>query len=134
MASLGNVQSDSEEHITYDDQQKINKFACCNTRLDDIKKDLETKETELNNLGDAEDEIMIALDTDEKVPFLVGEVFVYKTQESATEALAKEKEIITVEIARLKLKAAEFESSMGQLKADLYAKFGNNINLEAEED
>ena len=33
-------------------------------------------------MTDAEDEMMIALDTDEKVPFLVGEVFILKTQVS----------------------------------------------------
>ena len=37
-------------------------------------------QTELNNLGDAEDEMMIALDGDEKVPYLLGEVFILKTQ------------------------------------------------------
>ena len=35
---------ETEIHITYDDQQKINEFARCNTRLDDIKEELKTKE------------------------------------------------------------------------------------------
>lgn len=34
----------------------------------------------MQNLQDAEDEMLIALDTDEKVPFMVGEVFIMKTQ------------------------------------------------------
>lgn len=85
-------------------------------------------------MADAEDEMMIALDTDEKVPYLVGEVFIMKTQEDATENINKEKEIVREEIAALKTKAADFEVIMSQLKADLYAKFGNNINLEADDD
>jgi hypothetical protein len=37
-------------------------------------------QTDLHNLGDAEDEMMLALDADEKVPYLLGEVFLLKTQ------------------------------------------------------
>lgn len=55
-------------------------------------------------------------------------------QESATESIGREKESVKAEIEALKVKATDLESSMSQLKADLYAKFGNNINLEAEED
>lgn len=39
-------------------------------------------QNDLQNLQDAEDEMMIALDTDEKVPFMVGEVFIMKSQVS----------------------------------------------------
>lgn len=39
-------------------------------------------QNELQNLQDAEDEIMIALDGDEKVPYMVGEVFIMKSQVS----------------------------------------------------
>lgn len=134
MASFENLSSDSDVHITYDDQQKINKFARCNIRLEDLKEELKTKETDLNNLGDAEDEMMIALDPEENVPFLLGEVFILKSQESATETLTRDKEAVRDEIVLLKSKAADLEASMSVLKSDLYAKFGNNINLEADED
>ena len=39
-------------------------------------------QNDLQNLQDAEDEMMIALDSDEKVPFMVGEVFIMKSQVS----------------------------------------------------
>jgi hypothetical protein len=38
-------------------------------------------------LGDAEDEMMLALDADEKVPYLLGEVFLLKTQVRKTMSL-----------------------------------------------
>lgn len=55
-------------------------------------------------------------------------------QESATESLSRDKEIVREEIAQLKSKSSDLEASMSVLKSDLYAKFGNNINLEADED
>ena len=41
-----------------------------------------SSQNDLQNLQDAEDEMMIALDSDEKVPFMVGEVFIMKSQVS----------------------------------------------------
>jgi prefoldin subunit 4 len=38
------------------------------------------------------------------------------------------------EIEDLELKCAELRSSMSDMKTQLYAKFGNHINLEAEDD
>ena len=42
--------------------------------------------------------------------------------------------MINKEIEELKVKASDLQDTMKQLKTELYAKFGNNINLEAEED
>merc|ERR1712106_215293 len=117
MAATG---KDSDVHITYEDQQKINKFARCNARYQDMREEIKSKEGDLQNLQDAEDEMMIALDTDEKVPFMIGEVFVMKSQDEANDAIASQH--------------TQMQDDMTQLKADLYAKFGNNINLEPEEE
>lgn len=45
---------------------------------------------------------------------------------------AKEKKL--AEIKLLETKCADLKSVMTDLKAQLYAKFGSHINLEAEED
>jgi hypothetical protein len=37
-------------HLTYDDQQKINQFAKCNTRLEEVKEELKTKEVSSSNM------------------------------------------------------------------------------------
>ncbi|RXG73666.1 Prefoldin subunit 4 [Armadillidium vulgare] len=116
----GTFAADSDCHITYEDQQKINKFARCNARLEDIKDELKTKENDLQNLQDAEDEMMIALDADEK--------------DEAQEAISQQRTVLEEEKSTLSGKASELQEIMTQLKADLYAKFGNNINLEADED
>ncbi|KAK8376793.1 hypothetical protein O3P69_010009 [Scylla paramamosain] len=125
---------DSDVHITYEDQQKINRFARCNARHGDIKEELKIKENDLQNLQDAEDEMMIALDSDEKVPFMVGEVFIMKSQEEAQEAIGAQRETLQEEISGLNSRSSELQDTMTQLKGDLYAKFGNNINLEPEEE
>ncbi|XP_066960446.1 prefoldin subunit 4 isoform X2 [Macrobrachium rosenbergii] len=125
---------DTDIYITYDDQQKINKFARCNARHGDIKDELKLKENDLQNLQDAEDEMLIALDSEEKVPFMIGEVFMMKSQEEAQEAIASQREALQEEISSLNSRASELMDTMTQLKADLYGKFGNNINLEPEEE
>lgn len=129
-----NITKDPDVHITYDDQQKINKFARCNARHVDMKEELKSKENDLQNLQDAEDEMMIALDTDEKVPYMIGEVFMMKSQDEAQEAIAAQREALQEEIGGLNTRAGELQDVMTQLKADLYGKFGNNINLEPEEE
>ncbi|XP_042865702.1 prefoldin subunit 4-like [Penaeus japonicus] len=131
---MATVAKDSDVHITYEDQQKINKFARCNARHGDLKEELKMKENELQNLQDAEDEIMIALDGDEKVPYMVGEVFIMKSQDEAQEAIVAQRETLQEEIAGLNTRAGELQEVMTQLKGDLYGKFGNNINLEPEEE
>lgn len=78
--------------------------------------------------------MMIALDSDEKVPFMVGEVFIMKSQEEAQEAIAAQRETLQEEISGLNSRSSELQDTMTQLKGDLYAKFGNNINLEPEEE
>ena len=53
--------------------------------------------------------------------------------ETATqEVLEKAKERLQEELTRLKTSGEEIEGTMTQLKVQLYTKFGDNINLEAE--
>ena len=58
------------------DQQKINKFARLNNRLEDLKEDLKSKKNELQTLEDAGTDLMMLEDDDEKVHSLT--VFVFK--------------------------------------------------------
>ena len=54
------------------DQQKINKFARLNNRLEDLKEDLKSKKNELQTLEDAGTDLMMLEDDDEKVRSLVA--------------------------------------------------------------
>ena len=54
------------------DQQKINKFARLNNRLEDLKEDLKSKKNELQTLEDAGTDLMMLEDDDEKVSFFIS--------------------------------------------------------------
>lgn len=56
------------------------------------------------------------------------------TSEEATELIEKAKETVQEEITKLESQADDHKGVLSDLKVKLYAKFGNNINLEAEED
>ncbi|KAF5280541.1 hypothetical protein FQR65_LT00292 [Abscondita terminalis] len=129
----GALQPDSDVHITFEDQQKINKFARLNAKLDDLKFDIKEKENDLKKLEDACDEIIL-LDELEKIPYLVGEVFIYQDIEKTQACLEDSKGKTESEIAILKSKSAEIKDLMSDLKTYLYGKFGSNINLEADEE
>ena len=53
-------------------------------------------------------------------------------EEDAQEILEKTKGQLQEKLTLLKTSAEETESAMVQLKVQLYAKFGNNINLEED--
>ncbi|XP_060832367.1 prefoldin subunit 4 [Bombus pascuorum] len=137
MSARKNVQAgfqpDSDVYITYEDQQKINKFARQNAKMDDLKEELKVKQNELKNLEDACDEIVL-LDEDAKIPYYIGEVFIYEDLEKTQNYLDEIKEKKKKEIFNLESKCVDLKNIITELKTQLYAKFGNRINLEAEED
>ena len=58
-------------------------------------------------------------------------MFVGCTQEEATKMLEQSKADVEAEIADIEKRCEEHEAILSDLKVKLYAKFGNNINLEA---
>ena len=89
---MAQKQLDKEVHISLEDQQKINKFARLNSRLEDLKDDLKAKQEETKTLEDASGDLMMLEDDDEKVPYQIGEVFVYLTQDEAQEKIETSKD------------------------------------------
>ena len=124
---------DDDVHISYEDQSKINRFAINNSKLHDIKDEIELKKKELQNLSDAIDELVVA-DEDTVVPFMYGEVFAHLNLENANEELEKAKQTIEKDIKALESKQASIKSLLDSLKVQLYSKFGKKINLEENED
>merc|ERR1712156_487909 len=92
---------DKDVHISLEDQQKINKFARHNQRLEDIKDELKLKETELVTLGDASndvEEFSLTSEDGEKIPYMVGEIFVKETPDDVLTLLDNKKTEIKAEI------------------------------------
>uniref|UniRef100_A0A1B6DQ76 Prefoldin subunit 4 n=1 Tax=Clastoptera arizonana TaxID=38151 RepID=A0A1B6DQ76_9HEMI len=132
--SNATFQPESDVQIAYEDQQRINKFARLNAKMEDFKDDLKNHENNLKNIEDASEELML-VDEEESglIPFLIGEIFISKSVEDTQKALEEEKEKLQKEIADVQAKSEKIKSEMSDLKVLLYAKFGNNINLEADD-
>lgn len=133
--SRGNAGSDEKEdvNITFEDQQKINKFARQTNKIAEIEEEIKSKKKQLQNIQDASDELELA-DEDDPIPYRIGEVFVYQTAEGALKLLEEMKTELEGDISQLDEETISIKEVLGQLKVQLYAKFGNNINLEMDED
>ncbi|CAB3372396.1 probable prefoldin subunit 4 [Cloeon dipterum] len=130
------VRPDSEVHITFEEQQKINKFARLNAELDELKEELSSKLNDQKNLEEAieaVDEIEL-LGEIEEIPYVMGEIFLLQNPESTKDKLAEAKERMEKDLDGIKIKMDSVKDLMSDLRTHLYAKFGDNINLEAEED
>ena len=117
-----------------EDQQKINQFARLNNRLEELKDDIKSKKNEIQTLEDAGTDMMMLEDDEEKIPYQIGEVFVEMTQDEVQDTLDKAKDNIAEEVTKLEECSEEVKAQMSDLKTHLYAKFGNAINLENDED
>ena len=64
----------------------------------------------------------------------IGEVFVHLSHDETMDRLTVAKSSVQAEMAELERRCADHRQTLTDLKVQLYAKFGNNINLEADED
>ncbi|KAL7301862.1 hypothetical protein TKK_0005467 [Trichogramma kaykai] len=134
MASRTEIKSDSDVHISFEDQQKINRFARLNAKLEDYKDELRLAQNDLQNINDAVSEIEL-FDDDVQIPYHLGEVFVHENLDQTQVYLEDAKKEKESDIKDLESKCKALETLMSDLKTQLYAKFGKaNINLENEEE
>ncbi|ESN99504.1 hypothetical protein HELRODRAFT_84240, partial [Helobdella robusta] len=121
--------------VTYEDQMKINSFARNNASLQDLKEELDLKKKSLQNLEDAESDVLMMDDSEEtNIPYQIGEFFVCCNQSDVLLYIEKEKADLDKDIKEMENKADNFRKILADLKVQLYAKFGTNINLEAEDE
>ena len=64
--------------------------------------------------------------------YQIGEILVHLTAEEAQEYLQKQEEQVKEELQELYSNIRSIQKVMSDLKVQLYAKFGDNINLEAD--
>ena len=64
----------------------------------------------------------------------MGEVFIHLGGQEAQEYLEKAKTELQEQLTTLRAKADEIQCTLSELKVQLYAKFGDNINLEDGDD
>ena len=64
--------------------------------------------------------------------YQIGEILVHLTAEEAQKYLEKQEEQVKEELKELYSNIQSIQKVMSDLKVQLYAKFGDNINLEAD--
>lgn len=119
--------------VSYEDQQKINEFSKLVLRKDTLVQDLEKERQEKEHLDDVTLELEL-VDEDELVKYKIGDVFMLLKQSEVMEQLEEDSMAVQSRIDTLEEQETEINSRLSTLKTELYAKFGDNINLERWED
>lgn len=126
-------QAAEDVNVTFEDQQKINKFARNTSRITELKEEIDVKKKQLQNLEDACEDIMLADEDCLMIPYQIGDVFISHSQEETQDMLEEAKKNLQEEIDALESRVESIQRVLADLKVQLYAKFGSNINLEADE-
>ncbi|EHB01895.1 Prefoldin subunit 4 [Heterocephalus glaber] len=101
--------------VTFEDQQKINKFAQNTSRIRELKEEIEVKKKQLQNLEDACD-IMLADDDSLMIPYQIGDVFISHSQEETQEMLEEAKKNLQEEINALEFRVESIQWVLADLK------------------
>ena len=123
--------TDDDVPVTFEDQKKINSFARKNVRVNELLGEIEELKKKLQNIQDASDDLMLLEDDDELIGFKIGEVFINQTSDDTQNMLEDDKTEVNQQIEGLENNVHELKQVMNELKVQLYAKFGDSINLEA---
>lgn len=132
-ASTGGDHVQGVMNVSEEDQQKINRFARLNARLEDIKDEMTSKSNELKNFEDAssEAEVKVLEDMGDKLHLQVGDIMINLDPDSTQKWLEEKMEGLKESVEELKTRREKIVEEMSELKAHLYARFGNNIHLES---
>ena len=114
--------------VKKEDQGNINKFARKNALLQELREELKVKKDALQDIEEGETSLLMAQDP--LIPYKVGEVFFELSHDKTQSMLDTEKAQCLQRISQLEDDILGIESTLQELKGELYARFGSNINLE----
>jgi prefoldin subunit 4 len=117
-----------EVEVRQVDQDQINEFGRLNNRLLELRADMKQLKQDAEKLEDASTELMMA--EGGRVMLLIGEAFVQVTEDFATEYCDKKQGEITAKMETHTKEEADIVKRSESLKKELYARFGDSINLE----
>ncbi|OAQ73259.1 Gim complex component GIM3-like protein [Pochonia chlamydosporia 170] len=129
MLSKEDEQAGDEVEVRREDQDKINKFSRLHQRELAMEEDLKLKNKEKEELDDLSTELELA-DEDEKIQYADLPTVSAVSKEQAQEMLETATTKIDEETSELEDKISSVREEMQQLKVELYARFGKQINLE----
>merc|ERR1711988_140124 len=119
--------------VTRADQEKINTFARKHQSNLEIKSEISRIQLEIQKVNDALEEIELHdEETDGKIPYQMGDLYVYLTLEETEEYIKEEQRNAAKRMTVLESQKKENDQILAQLKQDLYGKFGKDINLEED--
>ncbi|TKY88975.1 hypothetical protein EX895_002216 [Sporisorium graminicola] len=124
-------QEANEIEVTWEDQQSINAFSRLNSTYSDLLEDLRIGKEEREALDDLALELELA-DEDEPILYKIADTFIALPHPDALERLEAEQHEADEKLSTLQDKLDSYDAQMKQLKVKLYAKFGDNINLERD--
>jgi prefoldin subunit 4 len=120
---------ESETEVRLQDQEKINEFGKLNNRLMEITAEMKQSKTDLELLQDASGDLEMLIDGNASL--LIGEAFIEVNEDYANEYLSKKIKIIEDRMSSFESETKTINTSQAELKKDLYARFGDAIQLEA---
>lgn len=115
--------------VLWEDQQKINRFSSLINAKDELTSQLEKLKVEKDYIDDLSLELEL-VDVDEKIQYKFGDGFIFLKAEQVLEKIDKSNTDLTSKIEDTESKIEDLNDQLNELKTDLYAKFGKNINLE----
>ncbi|KAM4059204.1 prefoldin subunit [Hirsutella rhossiliensis] len=129
MLSKEDEDANQEVQVRREDQDKINKFSRLHQRELALEEELKLNTKEKEELDDLSMELELA-DEDEKIQYKIGDAFFHVSLEQAQEMLEAATTKIGEQRSELEDKLESVHDEKRQLKIELYARFGKQINLE----
>jgi len=124
------AEEESDAEVRREDQDRINKFAGLNAKLQEIQSERAFLKRELEGLDDASTELMMG--TGDTVLLLFGgEAFCETTEDDAVQFCEGQVEKLQATVDKLVEEEAAIVAEQAELKKILYARFGKSINLES---
>ncbi|ODA82048.1 hypothetical protein RJ55_00553 [Drechmeria coniospora] len=129
MLSKEDEANSDEVEVRREDQDNINRFSRLHQRHLALTEELSLKSKEREELDDLSTELELA-DEDEKIQYKIGDAFFHVPLEQAQAMLEAATTEIDKHTENLESKMSSIHEEMTELKVDLYARFGKQINLE----
>ncbi|GMH38529.1 hypothetical protein BSKO_06413 [Bryopsis sp. KO-2023] len=121
----------SSVQVEWEDQKNINEFNKLNNRWHELQIEVKTLERYAEDLEEAGNELMLV--DDDEVRYAMSDcLFVHLPREELEELIEGKQRKAEQDLADTRARAKTAEKDMESLKATLYAKFGNSINLEED--
>ncbi|GAA6006032.1 hypothetical protein JCM10207_007318 [Rhodosporidiobolus poonsookiae] len=145
MRMLDKDKEAQSEDVRPEDQSRINRFSRLNARVDEVIDELDVLKKQREDLEEVEGEVelleMDGLGEDEdgergegKIMYKLDSTFVHLPPSEVLEHIQASLTKIRGEVEALEKERDGCEEEMEGLKKELYAKFGNSINLERGDD